>query len=119
MYEVLPETHHDLVALRLSGTLDADDYHAFTPLIESAIERHGKVRLFWEMRDFSGWSPGGAGTDLGFDVRHASDFKRIAIVGEKAWHEWMTKLMKPFTSAEVKYFEIPEREQALAWVAGD
>ncbi len=117
MFEILPQTEHDLVALRLSGTLDQDDYAGMLPEIKKRIETHGSLRLYWEMDDFHGWTVGGIWEDTTFDVQHAKDFSRVAMVGEKKWEEWMTKLMKPFTSAEVRYFDIEEREKALAWIS--
>lgn len=115
MYQLLPESQRGFVALQLSGKLDASDYEGIIPILESRIREHGKLRLYWEMRDFEGWTLGGLWADGGFDRRHANDFTHIALVGEKRWQEWMTKLMKPFTSAEVKYFDLGEREQALSW----
>ena len=42
--------------------------------------------------------------------------ERLAIVGEKTWHKWMTGFCKPFTSAEVRYFTHEELDAARAWV---
>ena len=44
------------------------------------------------------------------------DFEKIAMVGEKKWQEWMTEIMKPFTSAEIKYFSTEERDDARKWI---
>ena len=115
MHKILPETNGSLVALRLSGKLDKTDYQMIVPLLESRIAQHQKISLFWEMSDFEGWTPAGLWADTKFDVKHANDFTRIALVGEKKWHDWMASLMKPFTSAEVRYFDVTERETALAW----
>lgn len=115
MHETLPETHDAFVALRLRGKLDEEDYRTIVPLLKDRIARHGKIALFWEMQDFGGWTPGGLWADTKFDVAHANDFTRIALVGEKKWHEWMTMVMKPFTSAEVRYFDESERQAALKW----
>ncbi len=115
MHTFLSETQDSFVALRLSGKLDKSDYEAIVPLLEKHITAHGKISLCWEMHDFEGWTPGGLWADTKFDIHHANDFTRIAIVGEKKWHEWMASFMKPFTSAEVKYFESDERERAIAW----
>lgn len=115
MYQLLPESQGGFVALRLTGKLDASDYEGIIPILESRIREHGKLRLYWEMRDFEGWTLGGLWADGGFDAKHANDFTRIALVGERKWHEWMTKLIKPFTDAEVKYFDLDERAAALAW----
>ncbi len=116
MHQFLPETHDDLIALELSGKLDAADYKDILPVLEAAIERHGKIRLLWEMTDFEGWTLGGLWEDGQFDVRHSENFSKIAMVGEKHWQEWMTQAIKRFTPAEVRYFESGFRADALAWL---
>lgn len=115
MYRLLPETSGAFVALQFTGKLDADNYKAIIPILEEHISRHGKISLLWEMRDFGGWTTDGLLSDTKFDVKHRNDFSRIAMVGEKKWQDWMTSLMKPFTSAKVRYFESDERDAALAW----
>lgn len=117
MYQLLPETDGAFVALQLTGKLEASDYDGIVPILEERIAQHGKISLFWEMRDFHGWTVGGLAADAKFDVKHANDFTRIALVGEKKWQELMTALMKPFTSAEVRYFDFHAREAALAWAS--
>ena len=116
MIEILPETKIEFVALRLSGKLDDEDYTIIVPLLEKQIEAHGSITLFWEMVDFEGWTIPALWADTKFDVKHATDIDRIAMVGEKKWHELMTQMVKPFTSAEVRYFESDERAPALRWV---
>ena len=86
------------------------------PLFEARIAAHGKISLVWEMRDFHGWSVEGLWADTKFDVRHAGDFSRVALVGETKWQEMMTSLMSPFTSAEVRFFETTDLDDALRWV---
>ena len=116
MYQQLQESEGPLVALKLSATLTEEDYRGIVPLLESKIAEHGKIALVWELIDFSGWTAKGLWADTKFDLKHRNDFTRIAIVGEKKWHETMTQLMKPFTSAEVRFFDGNEREAAILWV---
>lgn len=116
MHQFLPETQADLVALELSGKLDAAEYKDILPVVEAAIQRYGKVRLLWEMTDFEGWTLGGLWEDGQFDVRHQGSFSKIAMIGDKKWQQWMTQSMKPFTTAEVRYFESGYRADALAWL---
>lgn len=115
MHTILDETKDGFVALEVSGKLETSDYHVLIPVLERQIEAHGKIALFWEMRDFHGWTGGGLWADTKFDVKHAGDFTRVAMVGDRKWEEHMTTCMKPFTSAEVKFFDIDERESALRW----
>lgn len=114
-HRFLPESHDELIALELRGNLDAAEYQQILPTIEKAIQSHEKTRIFREMKDFEGWTVGGMWTDGKFDIRHSKAFSKIAIVGEKKWHEWMTGFMKPFTSAEVRYFDANERASAFDW----
>ncbi|MBO3272050.1 STAS/SEC14 domain-containing protein [Hymenobacter defluvii] len=116
MFQYLNEHTEELVAIRVTGKLDQHDYASLIPEFENKIRQYGKINLYWEMVDFTGWQPEGLLEDLQFDARHADDYKKIAMVGDERWEEWMTKLMKPFSSAEIKYFDLLEREQALSWI---
>ncbi len=100
-----------------TGELEQSDYDRMLPKARAIIAEYGSVRWLFEMVDFDGWTAGSAWRDLKFDVRHASDFERVAIVGKKAWMEWISKLTEPFTSAEVQHFEPAHRRDALAWLA--
>ena len=116
MYQYLSENAGDLVAVRTTGKLDPADLDRLLPDIKEKIKQFGKIRFFWELDDFEGWTPAGFVKDRFFELKHFNDFKRIAIVGEKGWEEKMATLMKPFTSAALKYFDRSQRLQALQWI---
>ncbi|HEV7349721.1 STAS/SEC14 domain-containing protein [Telluribacter sp.] len=116
MVRYLDVDKDDLVAVVVSGTLEKDDYEQLIPLMEVKISHYGKINLYWEMEEFEGWNVAAAWQDLKLDVSHANDFRRVAMVGAKKWEDWLTQLMKPFSSAEIKYFDPDERELAMAWV---
>jgi len=58
MITSLETTREDLVATRLSGTLDRVDYDLMVPVLESKINQYGKIDLYWEMDGVTGWQPG-------------------------------------------------------------
>lgn len=116
MVQAIETGKADLVALKFTGSLDKEDYTLIVPSMEEKIDRYGKISLYWEMDDVEGWEPGGLWEDLKFDLQHANNFNRIAIVGDRSWENRMTKLMRPFTSAGVRYFDLQQREEAMAWV---
>jgi hypothetical protein len=68
------------------------------------------------MEDFDGWTAKALWSDVKFDFKHRNDFEKVAMVGRKDWMDWMTQLMKPFTSAEIKFFELEEQAAARAWI---
>ena len=113
---LMPTLEKKYVEVDLSGTLDRADYEKLVPQFEQWIREHGKVRLLVLMHDFHGWHAGALWEDIKFDVHHFSDFERIAFVGEKKWQEYMTAFCKPFTKAQVRYFESAEMEQAKVWL---
>ncbi len=49
-------------------------------------------------------------------MKHLSDIERTAVVGDKTWEKWMAEFSKPFTRAEVRYFDHDEIAAARAWV---
>jgi hypothetical protein len=114
MYTIIKNTGK-LVALKFSGDLEKKDYEQFLPILEEKIRQQGKINLYWEMADFDGWDAAAAWKDFQFDIKHANDFNNVAMVGETGWQDFMTQLMKPFTGAEVQYFDRTQREEALAW----
>jgi hypothetical protein len=100
----------------VSGKLEASDYERFAPEVEHFIEQHDKIRILFETRDFEGWSAGALWEDIKFDVKHFNNIERLAIVGEKKWEKGMATFCKPFTSAEVRFFDSERLDEARLWV---
>ena len=105
-----------IMLLKLSGKLTKQDYLQFQPEVEKQIRRHGKIRVLVEMRDFHGWDAGGLWEDIKFDARHFNDVERVALVGDRKWEEWMATICKPFTTADIKYFDVAESDAARTWI---
>ena len=116
MITIKEEPGTNIIYTTAVGKLDQADYDRLLPEADRIIKREGDIRWYFEMQDFDGWTAGTAWRDLKFDVKHASDFERVAIVGHQDWMDYATTLMKPFTAGEVKYFETTEREAAKAWI---
>lgn len=106
-----------IVRIAASGRLTKDDYERFLPEFERIAGARGPVRVLIELDDFHGWDMGGLWEELKFDVAHQGDLGRVAVVGEKAWQEWGTRLSKPFFRAAVRYFEKGGAGAARAWLA--
>lgn len=106
-----------IVGLKLSGKLKDEDYRSFVPAVDQMIaDVPGKVRLFVWLQDFHGWDLHGAWDDFAFGLKHYADTDRIAMVGDKKWEEWLAMLWKPFSEAEVKYFDAARIEDAWTWI---
>jgi hypothetical protein len=119
MIEKLPMSSGKVLGFRLSGKLHDEDYQTFVPLVEEALAAEGKLSLLAQLEDFHGWDMHAAWDDLKLGLKHYSDFERLALVGDEKWEEWMARIAKPFTKAEVKYFGKDDLDDAWRWVRGE
>lgn len=114
---IIERTEEKVMEVQLSGKLTSVDYKQFIPETERFINAVGKISVLMIMRDFHGWDMGGIWQDIKWDFKHFNRIERIAMVGEKKWQSAMSVVCKPFTRAEIRYFTMPELEQAREWVA--
>lgn len=116
MFEIMPETTHDLLAIQVTGTLQKQDYEDFIRWIEARLEEHGHPSILIYMKDFEGWDDFLAfAQDVRVGVTLQEEITRIAVVGDRTWERWMTLLAKPFMSAETRFFDEANLDAALAW----
>ncbi|MEO6787179.1 MAG: STAS/SEC14 domain-containing protein [Chthoniobacteraceae bacterium] len=113
------EVHGNVLEIALHGKLNREDYEKILPDIDKAIQEHGKVRFLITMHDFHGGDAGAMWADIKWSARNLTHVQRIAIVGEKTWHKWMTALCRLCTTAHVRYYTTDQLDEAKAWVAGD
>jgi len=116
MLQFIPVHEGNLFAVKATGKLTHADYQAFLPELEKLISEHGKISLLLELEDFSGWELAAAKDDMQFGFKHKYDFEKIALVGDKAWHQWMALMAKPFMDGEVRYFSRDELQTAWDWL---
>ncbi len=117
MLQLLDFTQKNIIATKATGKLTEMDYGKLLPVLFNKMKDYGKVRWYFEMENFDGWELKALWEDVKFDIKHANDFEKIAMVGEKKWQEWMADAMKIFTSAEIKYFDLIEKEEAKKWIS--
>jgi len=101
---------------KATGKLTHDDYTLMNPLIESALSgiKNPKIDVLFDGTELQGWELRAAWDDFKFGLKHGSEFKKVAIYGNKNWQEISAKIGAWFISGEVKYFE--DYDAALAWV---
>lgn len=114
--EVTREQDGKVLLVRLSGKLAKEDYERFVPEVVGPIQKYGKVRMLIEMRDFHGWSAGALWEDTKFTLKHTRDIERLAVVGEKRWQKGMATFCRPFTKADIQYFEAGKLDEARSWL---
>jgi len=106
----------NVLEVGVSGKLTHEDYEHFVPMVEQMVKEHGKIRVLLDMVDFHGWEAAAVWDDTKFTFKHFSDISRIAMVGDKKWEKAMSAICGPFTSAEVRYFDWHELNEARDWL---
>jgi hypothetical protein len=105
-----------ILEIDLIGTLAKEDYGALVSEFQRLVHAHGKLRILLDMTDFHGWHAGAMWEEVKFDLEHRGEMELLAVVGEKRWQHAIASFAKPFTPAEIRYFDAAESAQARAWV---
>jgi hypothetical protein len=108
-----------ILEVDLHGKLRREDYDWLVPDTERIIDEYGKIRILVTLHDFEGWDPSALWEDLKWNAKHFKDIERMAIVGDRSWHHWMTRACLRFANAEVRYFETSELQQARSWIGSN
>jgi hypothetical protein len=108
-----------ILVIQATNKLTKEDYEQFVPEVERLIQTHGSIRMLCDMHDFLGWKAGALWQDTKFAIKHYGDIERLAIVGEKAWEHGMAVFCRPFTKAEIRYFDRSSADEAHAWIHAD
>lgn len=114
---LMMEASGNVVDITASGTLTSEDYDRLIPELERVAAEQGPLRIYIELHDFTGWTPPALWKDIRFDAQHQDDMERIAVVGERRWEDWATRLSKPFLKADVRFFPREEAEEARRWLS--
>lgn len=107
------------IRVHAEGLLTPADYDAFEDAFSLELSRRRlPVPLLLDLRGFIGWSPAGLLRDLRFDLRHRSSFSKVAVVGDRRWHEWSTYAATPIFRAKLRFYWPDEERLASAWLRG-
>ena len=107
-----------VLVVDVRGKLLTADYAHFVAEFDRLFERHGKLRVLFDMTGFQGIEAGALWEDAKFGIKHFGDIERLAIVGDKQWQHTMTSLSKPFTNATTRYFDRANATEAHEWLRG-
>jgi len=117
MIQLLNSEKDNLTSAKISGKISKNEVEKIHSRIHEILKENNKVDFYFEMEDFDGYTLKGFWEDIKVDTAHISDYGKMAFVGEKKWQEWVAKATDFFTSSEVKYFDLKDKELAKTWIA--
>lgn len=116
MFKILDISNENVIALKVTGQVKAEDYDKITPLLDQAIQEHGSIRCLADVSSLKGVKPEAFWKDFWFSIKHAQKFEKVAVVGAGPIIAGLSKLSAPFTRAEVKTFDEQEIMAATVWI---
>ena len=120
MLQFLDLGNEDIWAVRIEGTLVADDIAIAMATLDERLSRPGDVRCYLEAEDMDGVTIGAMLKDMLYGLRHVGDiprFDRFAIVADQTWLHTLAKFEdKILIGVEVRAFPPEERDGARDWI---
>ncbi|HEX5138952.1 MAG TPA: STAS/SEC14 domain-containing protein [Planctomycetota bacterium] len=119
MIEILTDTPENVLAVRATGKVTAEDYdHTLVPALEQRLQTRDRIRMFYELGPEAGFSVGAMWEDAKVGIRHLKAFERIAVVSDLKWVNGAVRSFAWLIPCPVRVFPTSERATALAWING-
>ena len=112
----LPESHNNILGYRIAGKLQETDYDTLAMGMDEALQSADRVNLLLHLDDIEGIKRGALMDDWKFGRKYHEKTDRLAVVGDKKWEKWITKLSSPFYAQETKFFQSDKIPLAWQWL---
>ncbi|MFQ5952041.1 MAG: STAS/SEC14 domain-containing protein [Candidatus Omnitrophota bacterium] len=118
MIEILPESQDNVLGIKASGKVTAEDYETvLIPKLDSLLAEHARGKfLYYLPEEFEGFEVGAMWDDAKYYAGHSDKFDKVALVGGPKWIEWTTKIAGLFVKAEIKTFSEDQMDEAWSWL---
>jgi len=118
MIEALRDFPDNIIAVASKGHVTRNDYETvLVPIVEKAIVRHDKIRLYYQIgSDFDGIDPGAVWEDFKVGVEHLLRWERIAVVTDVDWIRHTMRAFGFLIPCEMKIFPTSEAAKARDWI---
>lgn len=111
----------DVVAVKISGDVDKEQWTQIITFVKEKLERHEKVSIYADLTTLESMSAGAVLEDMKFALTNFGDLSRIprtALVTDKDWIETAGDLgAKLIPALEFRAFDSGEQADALRWVS--
>ncbi len=106
-----------IVAMKLRGKLATDDASRSIVRMQEAISRAGRLRIYFDISEYSGFELGAVWEKLKAAASTFSALERVAVLGDQRWAEWWSRLADPITPFVIRHFPVERAEDAVRWIS--
>jgi hypothetical protein len=116
--EQLSNFPENVVAIVARGRVTKADYNAvLAPAVRDALEKHDKVRIYYEIApDFTGFDPGAIWEDFRVGMEHLTRWERVALVTDVEWIKQTMQFFSFMMPGDTKSFPTAQADQARDWI---
>jgi hypothetical protein len=116
MYNILPETKGNNIAIRVQGYMNSQDIKTLLPYLKHRIEQHGRIRILVELRNVNGIEMLAILRTLPFSFKYSKRVEKKAVVTDERWVYTWANLLSPLSKTQVRCFPNKDMEKAWDWV---
>lgn len=117
MMEYRNNFNSNIVEISVEGKITEADFDRVILQLKADIEKHGKLRILEEIRNFDGIDSIILWKDVRFGLAHVKDFTHAAVVTDAKWMRTFAKAIGSVLLTKVKAFEESQIEEARTWLA--
>ena len=116
MIEKLNQSSENVIGFKLIGNITKADYDVMVPEVEALVQQGENARILLDMTEFNWEKVNAWGEDMKFGREFRKNLEKMAIVGDKKWEKWLTKMVSPFYAREAQYYHSDDIESAWVWL---
>lgn len=116
MYHILPEVYHDIIAIRVEGSMSSQEYKTLIPHIKRRLEQQSRIRVLFELNNIEDGENLGILKIIYFSFRYNKQIEKKAIITDEKWIYTCIKILSPFFKTKVRCFPRTEVEDGWEWV---
>ena len=120
MFEMLPQSEGENIAVKASGKISESDYEEILPEFERRCEEVLQFRLLLDWEHLEGWEEEAVTVRFVQRIMHRLRCKRLAILSDDPrWSGDIEFIRGLLTSRKLRVFPPGERDAAWSWLTGD
>ena len=115
MMQVVEGLPDNVVGVVAKGRVTNEDCNkVLKPLLQRSLERHDKVRLYYEI---GCRFPGAAWEDLQIGMQYIPQWERVAVVTDVGWLRHTVNALRFLIPGEVRVFSTDDAYEGCAWIS--
>ncbi|QLE85238.1 STAS/SEC14 domain-containing protein [Shewanella sp. Scap07] len=120
MLMLLNEFSDNIVAVRLTNTVDSEDITSLLAEVQQRLQRYASVRIWYEFdKDFTSMTLGSLWEEATLSLFHLTDISRVVIISASEHSTGVANALAIMMPCQVEVFNAEQKTQARQWLVSD